>query len=267
MLFDLDTSTALAWTIRLICLGTLIDGLQKLVAWRWLPEHASVALREPNDRPVGPRERLQTVLLGTPTLRGIWLARTLLAAGLLHAPMHPWLTALAFPLLFLSSAQYITRTFPFATTGADRMMAMVFGALCLWRLDWCDEDVGRAALLFLALQACLSYATAGWSRRHLPSWRNGTAVGQLWALPQAGTPPALGRWITARPWMNRALTWGTLAVECSFPLALLGPPWLCAAYLAWGVSFHLSNALVMGLNGFLWAWLALYPAIIWFHST
>jgi len=34
-------------------------------------------------------------------------------------------------------------------------------------------------------------------------------------------------------------------------------------FLGWGLAFHLMNALVMGLNSFLWAFLATYGAIIY----
>ena len=35
------------------------------------------------------------------------------------------------------------------------------------------------------------------------------------------------------------------------------------AYLAAGLAFHTANAMVMGLNTFLWAFEATYPAIIY----
>jgi len=52
-------------------------------------------------------------------------------------------------------------------------------------------------------------------------------------------------------------------MECSFPLAIVvgSPP--CLALVAWGVLFHLMNAVVMGLNSFFWAFVATCPPAIY----
>lgn len=41
----------------------------------------------------------------------------------------------------------------------------------------------------------------------------------------------------------------------------LCPPFR-TSFFAWGLLFHLANALVMGLNSFIWAFVATYPAIL-----
>jgi hypothetical protein len=42
-------------------------------------------------------------------------------------------------------------------------------------------------------------------------------------------------------------------------MALTGA--LCVAAL-----FHLANAVLFGLNRFLWVWIASYPSILWLHG-
>jgi hypothetical protein len=47
-------------------------------------------------------------------------------------------------------------------------------------------------------------------------------------------------------------------------------PWRLL-FLGWGVAFHLGCAVVMGLNNFLWAFIATYPALLfaadWLAAT
>jgi hypothetical protein len=50
--------------------------------------------------------------------------------------------------------------------------------------------------------------------------------------------------------------------ESVFPIALLVPPKILLLILAMGLIFHISCAWVMGLNTFIWAFLATYPAVI-----
>jgi hypothetical protein len=52
-----------------------------------------------------------------------------------------------------------------------------------------------------------------------------------------------------------------IAFECAFPLALIDARLLSLL----GIAFHVVNARVLGLNRFLWAWLAAYPAL-WFWA-
>ena len=56
-----------------------------------------------------------------------------------------------------------------------------------------------------------------------------------------------------------------LAFECSAPIVLVDPT-VCVAWLAIGAAFHLVNAVVFGLDRFLWTWLAAYPALLYWVS-
>ena len=66
----------------------------------------------------------------------------------------------------------------------------------------------------------------------------------------------------SRPALGRAAGWLVLGFECGFPVALASPTG-CVVWLAFGAGFHVVNAIVFGLDRFLWAWLAAYPALVW----
>ena len=42
---------------------------------------------------------------------------------------------------------------------------------------------------------------------------------------------------------------------------------LALAVLAAALVFHAGNAAIMGLNTFVWAFAATYPAILWLHAA
>ena len=70
-----------------------------------------------------------------------------------------------------------------------------------------------------------------------------------------------------RPRLTKALTWTTLLMECTFPIVLVSGPAVASVYLLLGISFHLAISYFLGLNTFVWAWVATYPAILHVVST
>jgi uncharacterized membrane protein len=78
-------------------------------------------------------------------------------------------------------------------------------------------------------------------------------------LPHYGVPPSLIAILTSR--VARPASFAMLAFECSFPIALVDVR-ACVVMLAIAAVFHLTNAVVFGLNRFLWAWLAAFPALL-----
>ena len=54
---------------------------------------------------------------------------------------------------------------------------------------------------------------------------------------------------------------GVIVFECGFAAIWFVPRPVAISFLICGAAFHLSVALLMGLNVFLWAFLSTYPAI------
>ncbi|MEO1239247.1 MAG: HTTM domain-containing protein [Pseudomonadota bacterium] len=149
--------------------------------------------------------------------------------------------------------------------GADKMVLLALTCLAAahWTPFWWP-GAGEVALAYLAVQLLLSYVVSGWVKLRNPDWVSGRALGEVFAMsayPQAehlrawGTRPATMRWAA------RAV----IAFELAIPLALTFAPALWAA-LALAVVFHTANAVMFGLNRFLWAWVAVFPALIWFQD-
>ena len=89
----------------------------------------------------------------------------------------------------------------------------------------------------------------------------------LLLLAGAGLGPDGLGWVDPSQLGEGLLTLVELSVavilfEVVFPLALISLLTTALA-LALAAGFHLSNALFLGLNRFVWAWISAYPALIW----
>ena len=149
---------------------------------------------------------------------------------------------------------------PYGQDGADQMLLLAFVALLLARAAP-TPLVQQAALWFLALQSALSYLTAGVAKAASPVWRDGSALPGIFGTRIYGDE-RVARALAARPWLARWGARGIVGFECAFPLVLALPPGLAAPALLLGLGFHATTALAMGLNTFVWAFAATYPAIL-----
>lgn len=145
--------------------------------------------------------------------------------------------------------------------GADKMGMLAL--TCLTAAHWIP-GAADIALGYLAVQLVLSYVVSGWVKLRNPDWRSGQALAEVFqmsAYPQADN---LRAWGTRTNTMRNA-SWAVIGFELAFPLALIAAPTLWVA-LAVAALFHTANAILFGLNRFLWAWVAVFPALIWFQD-
>ena len=145
--------------------------------------------------------------------------------------------------------------------GADKMLLLVISCVALARLV---PPAAEMALGYLAVQLVLSYVVSGWVKLRNPDWRSGVALQEVFSYSIYPSSENL-RALAAR---RRLLQGGACAVigfELAFPLALVSPPVLSAA-LCLAAGFHLANAVLFGLNRFVWAWLAAFPALLWLQG-
>lgn len=162
-------------------------------------------------------------------------------------------TILASRMLFFARNQY-------GHDGSDQMFLVVFGATTVAWLG-SGTDIATAAMLYLAGQAMLAYAVAGIAKVVSPVWRGGGALEEILDTVALGWPPLAG-FLRRHGRVSRLACAGVVAFECVVPLLVLaGTPWVWLM-LAGGVLLHVGTAFAMGLNNFLWAFCATYPAIL-----
>jgi hypothetical protein len=177
------------------------------------------------------------------------------------APLGSWAFSAALGGLILANTVFAWRR-GFGDDGSDRMNTIVLVTVFLCVGPQSTPFILQVGLWFIALQACLAYATAGLAKLRSPTWRLGEALPQVFDTRTYGLA-AVGQLLTRQRCLRRPLCWSVIAMETLFPLCLVLPtPWGWA-FLAWGVLFHVLCAVIMGFNMFLWAFLATYPAILY----
>jgi hypothetical protein len=145
--------------------------------------------------------------------------------------------------------------------GSDQMTTQIYGALFLGYAAGTTLGL-EVALWYIAAQACLSYFTSGFAKAVSPQWRRGDNVFRIFNTRTYGFEP-VARVLHGRPHLVRVLDWSAFTVEMAFPIGLLVGYPAVLVFVAWGIGFHLMNAVIMGLNSFFWAFVATYPAVIY----
>lgn len=144
--------------------------------------------------------------------------------------------------------------------GAQQLNLLVGTALFLGFNPWVHHAVGSICLVAIAVNACFAYFSSGVAKLLSPIWMRGDPLVGIFATKAYGSPLGL-RLVTGAARLRRPLGVAMVMIESAFPIAVFGPWWVMASFLAWGVAFHFANAILMGLNSFFWAFLATYPAI------
>jgi hypothetical protein len=147
----------------------------------------------------------------------------------------------------------------FGLDGSDQLVALLSlaGALALF-----VDTVAAKELFcwFTTAIVCVSYVTAGAAKATSPIWRSGRALGVIMRTDSYGA----GRWITLSDGaLGRLGTRLVILVELAFPLSLIGWPWLTVPLVTAMTGFHGATAVVMGLNGFLPAYVSTFGCVIW----
>lgn len=255
----MSLATTLIWMERLISLAVVQQTAEFLVLrpvvadrdgiWRWAAlEREFQVFGRFIARALG-------VALGERGFTVLLVVRLVAAAAIWLVPHPAWIAVL------LASALLIAiRWRGTFNGGSDYMTLIVLSGLLVARCAGEGSWGARAAVAYVALQACLSYFIAGVVKLRAASWRDGRALAGFLRVFGGPLP---GRF--NHPWLLFAGGWAIVAFECSFPLALLGPR-VCVAYLTVAMAFHGANAYLFGLNRFLLAWAAAYPAVWWLSA-
>jgi hypothetical protein len=145
-------------------------------------------------------------------------------------------------------------------SGADQLTCIVLVTFGLVMLAGGSTVARRIGDAFIAAQVILAYAAAGVAKSISPVWREGRAMAGILSTEGYGVP-TLAYLLIKHPEIDKFLCWSVMLWEISFPLVLVVPKPVMVGILGIGVLFHLSCALLMGLNRFVWAFCGCYPAV------
>ncbi|WP_404816513.1 HTTM domain-containing protein [Streptomyces thermolineatus] len=88
-------------------------------------------------------------------------------------------------------------------------------------LDDTAAMLHNCAMLVIAVQVCLIYATAGWYKIQGSRWQDGTALHYPLHLPEFSPWPWLAGLLAANMVVVLALTYGTVILQVAFPFVVL----------------------------------------------
>jgi hypothetical protein len=145
--------------------------------------------------------------------------------------------------------------------GADEMIMLIMAAGLLARV-FNTASCTSIVLVFLSAQLSLSYLTSGLVKVRVLHWRDGTSMVNLMGTETFGSS-SLHTVLRSSPlsaaFVSSVLVFGELFGSFA--------PWLPRPYavslLCCSLSFHLAAAVVMGLNTFVPAFVATYPAALY----
>lgn len=189
-----------------------------------------------------------------------WFASRLVLAALLSLGVAPLATEAA----LLVTGLFVLRRFDGPYNGGSDRMALLL-LVCLLASHLAPTPRWRElALGYAAVQVVLSYAMAGWVKWREPSWRSGQALRDLFAFSAYPVSNQVRGWAPG-PVGLKVVSWGIVLFESVFPLALLDAGALRFMLVA-AAGFHIANAWLLGLNRFIWVWIATYPLLLWFQG-
>jgi hypothetical protein len=253
---EFTLAQALQWTARLIGLALFLQTLELLAirrtlagggTWDW-----AVIRRDFDGFPRFLRHALD-VLLDYRGIVAILLVRLIAAAMAMFLFEVPSAIVILFGATLLVNLRW-RGTF---NGGSDSMTLIVLGALSI-ALTSGSEKVRMGCLWYVAIQVCFSYFIAGISKLKEPNWRSGRALAELLRSSHYDIPRR-ARAVAERPVLCLLASWGVILFECGFPLVFLRPHFAVPLISAC-IAFHLVNVYLLGLNRFLFAWGAAYPA-------
>lgn len=148
--------------------------------------------------------------------------------------------------------------------GASQMTLIVLTACTLGSLSGGPRGAA-ASLWFVGLQGLLAYFVAGVAKLISPEWRNEDIVSKIASSASYGNETA-AQAVAVVPGLGRTLTLSVIVFEIAMPLAIVMPLQQTMWFLGIAISFHLGCAFVMGLNDFVWAFMATFPSILYIST-
>ncbi len=145
------------------------------------------------------------------------------------------------------------------------MTLLVLGALVI-AITFKDHQKAPVAVLwYIAIQSSFSYFIGGFVKIKESSWWNGSALKDFLRSSQYQIPESI-KALSPYKVLLILLSWTIMLFEIFFPFLLFFTDFKMEILII-GASFHALNIYLFGLNRFLFAWVATYPALYFCAHT
>jgi hypothetical protein len=116
-------------------------------------------------------------------------------------------------------------------------------------MEMVGNVVHAGAMLVIAVQVCLIYATSGWYKIQGSHWQDGTAIYYVLHLADFTPWPALSHTLASNGFIIMLITYGTVIIEVAFPFTLFNRR-VKNVTLAMMMSMHAGIGVLLGLPFF-----------------
>ena len=264
----LDIESAYQITSRIAGIALILSSLEEISLRKdYMPggvydlHYIDAALRHGDDA------RTRTRVLDRSKLHITWpVVRLAAALTLLLGPNTMVQMAVSWTIVALTTFAIQGRHRLGGEDGSDQMITILAISFSVALIFGFCPGVREAGLYFIGAQSVLAYTTAGIAKLLCPEWRSGIAVcGILSTRSHGMRGPA--EVVQRSRALQYLLCWSTIAFEVAFLSAPLLSPMPLTALLIVAIIFHASIAIVMGLNGFFWAFVSTYPSIFFLNEA
>jgi hypothetical protein len=249
---------------RLAGAGVIVAAVEVLVSRREFQPQGIFDPRVRGDVAVTLRPAWGEAMLSSTTVAAVNILRLAAGLSLLLAPWSLAVQTAAWSTV-AASMLYMKWRRQLGDDGGEQMLLIMSVAFAISLMFHSAPGALEAGAYFVGAQACFSYLVAGVAKLMGPDWRRGNVIPLILSTRTFGARRTASL-LERHPPLARMLCWGTIAFESSFLFAPLLPLPALIALLAIAASFHLGIAALMGLNGFLWAFIGTYPAIIFLNQ-
>lgn len=159
---------------------------------------------------------------------------------------------------------YLFYRVPYSLDGSDQMTYFVLIGLLIMTSGKANHE--RYVLLgsaIISIHTAICYLTSGLAKLSGPLWRSGTALSAIMASGEFGSKH-LSSVLHDRPALNRILSWLLIASHILAGLSILAGGYWCFFAIFFTATFHMTVAMSMRLNVFVWAFASTYPSLIFF---
>lgn len=146
---------------------------------------------------------------------------------------------------------------------ADFFLLGMLACLCLY-YSHIEEMIATTTPWIIASMAVLSYETAGWSKFFSPIWGTGEALRGIIGTTTFGAPFTI---LVRSPKISKIVEKLVISLECGYVTIFLLPERLLILVVLLWMLFHLSVAIIMGLNLFFLSYASAYPSIVLVWSS
>lgn len=141
--------------------------------------------------------------------------------------------------------------------GADQMTLLILLTIFLCTIIVNDYGIKEIGVWFIAMQLSISYIVAGVAKLISSQWRSGLALQGILSTYTYGTSLTKKFFINHKT-LSMFFCWSVIIFEIAYPFVLFF--YADIYFISIGILFHLSIAVIMGLNDFVWGFAAAYPS-------